>query len=67
MCSVGSISFSIKGSSGFIENSGQDSVQGWREMWFYVKDMPLGDQEHNLEPFVDNKPEVLDTWQNKLT
>ena len=29
--------------------------------------MPLGDQEHNLEPFVDNKPEVLDTWQNKLT
>ena len=29
--------------------------------------MPLGDQEHNLEPFVDNKPEVQDTWQNKLT
>ena len=67
MYSVGSVSFSIKGNSGFIENSGQDSIQGWREKWFYVKDMPIGDQEHNLEPFVNNKPEALDTWQNKLT
>ncbi len=67
MYSVGSVSFSIKGNSGFIENSGQDSVQGWREKWFYVKDMHTGDQEHNLEPFVDNKPEVQDTSQNKLT
>ena len=67
MYSVGSISFSIKGNSGFIENSGQDSVQGWREKWFYIKDMPLGDQEYNLEPFIDNKPGALDTWQNKLT
>ena len=65
MYSVGSISFSIKGNSGFIENSGQDSVQGWREKWFYVKDMPNGDQEYNLVPFVNNKPEALETWQNK--
>ena len=67
MYTVGGVSFSIKGNSKFIENSGQDSVQGWRNKWFYVKDMPIGDQEFNLAPFVNSKPECLETWLNKLS
>ena len=29
--------------------------------------MPIADQDHNLMPFVDGKPESLETWSNKLT
>ena len=61
MYTVGGISFSIKGSSKFLESSGQDSVQNWRDKWFYMKDMPIGDQEFNLDPFVNSKPESLET------
>ena len=67
MYTVGGVSFSIKSSSKFIENSGQDSVLHWRDKWFYVKDMTIGDQEFNLEPFVNSKPESLETWSNKLS
>ena len=67
MYTVGGVSFSIKSSSKFIENSGQYSVQHWRDKWFYVKDTPIGDQEFNLEPFVNSKPESLETWSNKLS
>ena len=67
MYTGGGVSFSIKGNSKFIENSGQDSVQHWRDKWFYVKDMPIGDQEWNLEPFVNSKPESLETWSTKLS
>ena len=29
--------------------------------------MPIGDQEYNLAPFINNKPESLESWQNKLS
>ena len=32
-----------------------------------MKDMPIGDQEFNLAPFVNSKPECLETWSNKLS
>ena len=67
MYTVCGVSFLIKGCSKFIESTGQDSVQYWRDKWFYVKDMPIGDQEENLMMFVNGKAESLETWSNKLT
>ena len=55
---VGGCSFSIKGGKSslkFIENIGQDSVQHWREKWFYVKDIPVEGQKYNLAPFANAK------------
>ena len=64
---VGGVSFSIKSSSKFLESSGQDSVQNWRDKWFYVKDMPIEDQDYNLEPFVNGRSKSIETWSNKLS
>ena len=63
-------SFSQKGgknSIDFVENTGQDSVQGWRKKWFYVKDMPVEGQQFSLAPFVNGKVVPLASWNNKVT
>ena len=55
---IGGCSFSIRGgkeSIGYVKNTGQDSVIGWRNKWFYVKDAPVDGQKFNLAPFVDGK------------
>ena len=67
---IGGCSFSIRGgkkSIRFVKNTGQDSVIGWRNKWFYVKDMPVDGQKFNLAPFVDGKPVPLVSWSHDLT
>ena len=64
---IGGCGFSVKSSAKFLENAGVDSVQNWRNKWFYVKDMPVENQEENLAAFVDVKADNLPSWQNKLT
>ena len=67
---IGECSFSHRGGKGsidFVKNTGQDSVIGWRNKWFYVKDTPVDGQEFNLAPFVDGKAVPLSSWSNPLT
>jgi hypothetical protein len=46
----------------------KESVQGWRQKWFYPQDIPAPGRRSNLPPFED----VLEahpkkSWQNILT
>ena len=64
---IGGCGFSIRSSAKFLENAGVDSIQNWRDKWFYVKDVPVEGQAENLAAFVDVKADNLSSWQNKLT
>ena len=67
---IGGCSFSIRGgtrSLGYVKNTGQESVIGWSNKWFYVKDALVDGQQFNLAPFVDGKRVPLSSWSNDLT
>ena len=64
---IGGCGFSIKGTAKYLNRFAVDSVQNWREKWFYVKDMPIEGQEQNLSAFVDMKVDYLPSWKNKIS
>jgi hypothetical protein len=46
----------------------RESVQGWRQKWFYLRDRPVTGHRSNLPPFEDVLEAVpKKSWQNTLT
>jgi hypothetical protein len=46
----------------------RESVQGWRQKWFYLRDVPTSGHQSNLQPFEDVLTTVpKKSWQNTLT
>jgi hypothetical protein len=46
----------------------KESVQGWRQKWFYLRDRPATRHRSNLPPFEDVLEAVpKKSWQNTLT
>ena len=67
-CSVvGGVGFAVRPGIKFFRLPLRESVQGWRERWFYIKDQKTPDQLYGLQEFVD-VPEATPkkTWRNIL-
>lgn len=65
---VGGVGFSVRSEVEYLKFPMKESVQDWRDKWFYIKDQPTAGKAFNLEPFVD----VLETthkksWKNPST
>jgi hypothetical protein len=46
----------------------RESVQGWRQKWFYLRDIPASGRRSNLPPFENVLAAVpKKSWQNTLT
>ena len=46
----------------------KESVQGWRQKWFYLRDIPASGRRSNLPPFEDIPSAVpKKSWRNTLT
>src|SRR3954468_24591799 len=65
---VGGIGFSVIPDKKFLPFPMKESIQGWKEKWFYLRDRKAPGADSGLPPFVDElvlKPKK--SWRNALT
>ncbi|KAK1668539.1 hypothetical protein QYE76_056698 [Lolium multiflorum] len=65
---VGSVGFVVRKEADYLDFPMKESVQGWRQKWFYLRDIPVTGWRSNLPLFED----VLvatpkKSWRNTLT
>ncbi|KAK1650883.1 hypothetical protein QYE76_068688 [Lolium multiflorum] len=65
---VGGVGFVVRQDVDYLDYPMKESVQGWRNKWFYLRDPAVSGQRSNLPPFEDKlvaKPKK--SWQNALS
>ncbi|KAK1630611.1 hypothetical protein QYE76_004926 [Lolium multiflorum] len=65
---VGGVGFVVRQDVNYLDYPMKESVQGWRNKWFYLRDPAVSGQHPNLPPFEDKlvaKPKK--SWQNALS
>lgn len=65
---VGSVVISVHPCVEYFDPSFPENIQGWREMWFYVKDESKDGQRYGLEPF--ESPKIISkriSWDAEAT
>ncbi|KAK1648897.1 hypothetical protein QYE76_066702 [Lolium multiflorum] len=65
---VGGVGFVVRKDVDYLDYPMKESVQGWRNKWFYLRDPAVSGQRSNLPPFEDKlvaKPKK--SWQNALS
>ncbi|KAK1683116.1 hypothetical protein QYE76_043964 [Lolium multiflorum] len=65
---VGGVVFVVRQDVDYLDYPMKESVQGWRNKWFYLRDPAVSGQRSNLPPFEDKlatKPKK--SWQNALS
>jgi hypothetical protein len=50
---VGGIGFVVRNEVNYFDYPMKESVQGWRQKWFYFRDIPVLGRRSNLPPFED--------------
>jgi hypothetical protein len=50
---VGGVGFVVKQDVDYLDYPMKESVQGWRNKWFYLRDPAVSGQHPNLPPFED--------------
>jgi hypothetical protein len=65
---VGGIGFIVRKEINYFNYPMKESVQGWRQKWFYLRVIPVSGRRSNLPPFEDVLAAVpKKSWQNTLT
>jgi hypothetical protein len=65
---VSGIGFIVRKEVNYFNFPMRESVQGWRQKWFYLRDRPASGHRSNLPPFDDVLEAVpKKSWQNTLT
>ncbi|KAK1660823.1 hypothetical protein QYE76_048982 [Lolium multiflorum] len=65
---VGGVGFVVRKEVDYLDYPMKESVQGWRNKWFYLRDPSVSGRYSNLPPFEDKliaKPKK--SWQNTLS
>ncbi|KAK1615190.1 hypothetical protein QYE76_020707 [Lolium multiflorum] len=65
---VGGVGFVVRKEVDYLDYPMKESVQGWRNKWFYLRDPSVSGRCSNLPPFEDKliaKPKK--SWQNTLS
>ncbi|KAK1579565.1 hypothetical protein QYE76_037210 [Lolium multiflorum] len=65
---VGGVGFVVRKEVDYLDYPMKESVQGWRNKWFYLRDPSISGRCSNLPPFEDKliaKPKK--SWQNTLS
>ncbi|KAK1662464.1 hypothetical protein QYE76_050623 [Lolium multiflorum] len=65
---VGGVGFVVRQDVDYLDYPMKESVQGWHNKWFYLRDPAVSGQRLNLPPFEDKlvaKPKK--SWQNALS
>ncbi|KAK1680333.1 hypothetical protein QYE76_041181 [Lolium multiflorum] len=65
---VGGVGFVVRKEVDYLDYPMKESVQGWRNKWFYLRDPVVPGRRSNLPPFEDKliaKPKK--SWQNALS
>ncbi|KAK1610458.1 hypothetical protein QYE76_034131 [Lolium multiflorum] len=65
---VGGVGFVVRKEVDYLDYPMKESVQGWRNKWFYLRDPLVPGRRSNLPPFEDKliaKPKK--SWQNALS
>ncbi|KAK1607929.1 hypothetical protein QYE76_031602 [Lolium multiflorum] len=65
---VGGVGFVVRQDVDYLDYPMKESVQGWRNKWFYLRDPAVSGQRSNFPPFEDKlvaKPKK--SWQNALS
>src|SRR4051812_28689095 len=65
---VGGVGFAVRPDKKFLPFPMKESIQGWKEKWFYLRDRKAPGADSGLPPFVDElvlKPKK--SWRNALT
>ncbi|KAK1664130.1 hypothetical protein QYE76_052289 [Lolium multiflorum] len=65
---VGGVGFVVRKDVDYLDYPMKETVQGWRNKWFYLRDPAVSGQRSNLPPFEDKlvaKPKK--SWQNALS
>jgi hypothetical protein len=50
---VGGVGFVVRKEVNYFDYPMKESVQGWRQKWFYLRDIPAPGRRSNLPPFED--------------
>ncbi|KAK1664987.1 hypothetical protein QYE76_053146 [Lolium multiflorum] len=65
---VGGVGFVVGKEVNYLDYPMKESVQGWRQKWFYLRDIPAPGRRSNLPPFEDVSLLVSKkSWWNALT
>ena len=65
---TGGITISINPEADYFNLEKQDSVQGWRKKWFYIKDQAVTGQQYDLAPFNPmTRARKCRAWKHELT
>ncbi|KAM0854710.1 hypothetical protein ACQ4PT_050263 [Festuca glaucescens] len=65
---VGVVGFVVRKEVNYFNYPMKESVQGWRQKWFYLRDIPASGRRSNLPPFEDIPSAVpKKSWRNTLT
>ncbi|KAK1608985.1 hypothetical protein QYE76_032658 [Lolium multiflorum] len=65
---VGGVGFIVRKEVNYFDYPMKESVQGWRQKWFYLRHIPVSGRRSNLPPFEDVLSAVPKKfWQNTLT
>ncbi|KAK1648153.1 hypothetical protein QYE76_065958 [Lolium multiflorum] len=65
---VGGVGFVVRKEVDYFDYRMKESVQGWRNKWFYLRDTPVSGRRSNLPPFEDvlvAQPKKF--WRNALS
>ena len=65
---VGGVGFVVRKEVDYFNYPMKESVQGWRNKWFYLRDTPVSGRRSNLPPFEDVLvAQQKKSWRNALS
>lgn len=65
---VGGVGFAVRKEAKYFKFPMRESVQGWRQKWFYIRDQPTESQPSGLPKFKDvPEAKAKKSWRNVLT
>ncbi|KAK1667897.1 hypothetical protein QYE76_056056 [Lolium multiflorum] len=65
---VGGVDFVVRKEVDYFDYPMKESVQGWRNKWFYLRDTPVSGRRSNLPPFEDVLvAQPKKSWRNALS
>ena len=65
---VGGVGFVVRKEVDYFNYPMKESVQGWRNKWFYLRDTPVSGRRSNLPPFEDVLvAQPKKSWRNALS